>query len=48
MCEGMDHELGFPNLLRDPPMRLMMERDGVTQQEMIDLMDVVHRAPGSA
>jgi DNA invertase Pin-like site-specific DNA recombinase len=34
----------FPDLLRDPLIRLVMESDGVTEQEMIALMDQLRRA----
>ena len=34
----------FPDLLRDPLIRLVMESDGVTEQEMIAVMDQLRRA----
>jgi hypothetical protein len=34
----------FPDLLRDPLIRLVMESDGVTEPEMIALMDQLCRA----
>jgi hypothetical protein len=33
----------FPDLLRDPLIRLAMESDGLTEQEMIALMDQLRR-----
>jgi hypothetical protein len=43
MSTGMDDEMRFPDLLRDPLIRLMMERDGVTEQEVIALMGELDR-----
>ena len=39
MHAGSDHETTFLSLLRDPLVRLVMESDGVTEQEMIAVMD---------
>ena len=35
MRAGQDNGMRFPDLLRDPLIRLVMESDGVTAQEMI-------------
>ena len=34
----------FPDLLRDPLIRLVMESDGVTEQEMIAVLYQLRRA----
>jgi hypothetical protein len=39
MGAGSDVEIRFPDLLRDPLVRLVMASDGVTEQEMIAVMD---------
>ena len=44
MCVGMDNEMRFPDLLRDPLIRLVMKSGGVTQQEMIAVMDQLRRS----
>ena len=44
MCAGQDDGMRFPDLLRDPLIRLVMESDGVAEQEMIALMDQLRRA----
>ena len=44
MCAGQNDVMRFPDLLRDPLIRLVMESDGVTEQEMIALMDQLRRA----
>jgi hypothetical protein len=44
MCGGSDDGLRFLGLLGDPLIRLVMASDGVTEQEMIALMDQLHRA----
>jgi hypothetical protein len=44
MCGGPDDGLRFPNLLRDPLIRLVMASDGFTEQEMISLMGQLRRA----
>ena len=44
MCAGQNDVMRFPDLLRDPLIRLVMKSDGVTQSEMIALMDQLRRA----
>jgi hypothetical protein len=44
MYAGTDDKLKFPDLLRDPLIRLVMESDGVTKQEMIAVMHQLRRA----
>ena len=44
MCAGQNDEMRFPDLLRDPLIRLVMESDGVTEQEMNGVMDQLRRA----
>lgn len=44
MCGGSDDGLRLPDLLGDPLIRLVMASDGVTEQEMIAVMDQLHRA----
>ena len=44
MHAGSDHEATFLSLLRDPLVRLVMESDGVTEQEMIAVMDQLRRS----
>ena len=44
MCAGQDDGMRFPDLLRDPLIRLVMESDGVTEQEMNGVMDQLRRA----
>jgi hypothetical protein len=44
MCAGQNDEMRFPDLLRDPLIRLVMESDGVTEQEMNAVMDQLRRA----
>ena len=44
MCAGQDDGMRFPDLLRDPLIRLVMESDGVTEQEMNGVMDQLGRA----
>lgn len=44
MCAGSDNQGGLVGLLRDPLIRLVMNSDGVTEQDMIDLMDQLHRS----
>ena len=39
MCAGSDDRLQFASMLRDPLIRLVMDSDGVTEQEMIAVMD---------
>jgi hypothetical protein len=43
MCGVSDGKLRFPDLLRDPPIRLVMASDGVTEQGMIALVDRLRR-----
>lgn len=43
MCRGSHDKMRFPDLLRDPLIRLAMESDGVTEREMIALMDQLRR-----
>jgi len=47
MCEGPEDGLRFPDLQRDPLIRLVMESDGVTEQETNAVMDQLRRL-GSA
>lgn len=44
MHAGSDHETTFLSLLCDPLVRLVMESDGVTEQEMIAVMDQLRRS----
>ena len=44
MCAGSDDEMWFTGLLRDPLIRLVMRSDGVTEQEMIAVMDQLRRS----
>jgi len=44
MCAGSDDRLQFASMLRDPLIRLVMDSDGVTEQEMIAVMDQLLRA----
>jgi hypothetical protein len=44
MYGGSDDGLRFPDLLRDPMIRLVMASDGVTEREMIAVMDQLLRA----
>jgi hypothetical protein len=44
MCAGQNDVMRFPDLLRDPLIRLVMKSDGITEQEMIALMDQLRRA----
>ena len=44
MCAEQDDRMRFPDLLRDPLIRLVMESDGVTEQEMNGVMDQLRRA----
>ena len=44
MCAGQDDGMRFPDLLQDPLIRLVMESDSVTEQEMIAVMDQLRRA----
>jgi hypothetical protein len=44
MCRESHDKVKFPDLLRDPLIRLVMKSDGVTEQEMIALMDQLRRA----
>jgi hypothetical protein len=44
MCAEPDDRLEFANMLRDPLIRLVMDSDGVTEQEMIAVMDQLCRA----
>jgi hypothetical protein len=44
MCAGTDDEARLTDPLRDPLIRLVMESDGVTEQEMIAVMDQLRRA----
>ena len=44
MCAGQHDGMRFPDLLRDPLIRLVMESDGVTEQEMNGVMDQLRRA----
>ena len=44
MCAGQDDGMRFSDLLRDPLIRLVMESDSVTEQEMIAVMDQLRRA----
>ena len=39
MCAGPNDQDGLASLLRDPLIRMVMNSDGVTEQDMIDLMD---------
>ena len=39
MCRESHDEMRSPDLLRDPLVRLVMESDGVTEWEMIAVMD---------
>jgi hypothetical protein len=43
MCGGSENGLRFPDLLRDPLIRLVMKSDGVTEQEIVAVMDQLHR-----
>jgi hypothetical protein len=43
MHAGSDDKVTFLGLLRDPLVRLVMESDGVTEQEMIAVMDQLRR-----
>ena len=44
MCVGSDDGMRFSDLLREPLIRLVMESDGVTEQEMIAVMYQLRRA----
>ena len=44
MCAGQDDGMRFPDLLRDPLIRLVMESDSVTEQDMIAVMDQLRRS----
>ena len=44
MCAGQDDGMRFPDLLRDPLIRLVMESDSVTEQEMNAVIDQLRRA----
>jgi hypothetical protein len=44
MCAGQNDVMRFPDLLRDPLIRLVMKSDGITEQEMIALMEQLRRA----
>ena len=44
MCAESDDRLEFARMLRDPLIRLVMDSDGVTEQEMIAVMDQLRRA----
>jgi hypothetical protein len=44
MCAESDDRLEFASMLRDPLIRLVMDSDGVTEQEMIAVMDQLRRA----
>ena len=44
MCGRSNDGTKFPDLLRDPLIRLVMESDGVTEHEMNDVMDQLRRA----
>ena len=39
MCAGSDDQGDLASLLRDPLIRLVMNSDGVTEQDMSDLME---------
>ena len=42
-CGGSDDGMKFPDLLRDPLIRLVMKSDGVTEQDMLAVMDQLRR-----
>ena len=44
MCGGWNDGMRFPDLLQDPLIRLVMESDGVTEQEMLGVLDLLRRA----
>jgi hypothetical protein len=44
MCGEPDNGLRFTGLLRDSLIRLVMKSDGVTEQEMIAVIDQLRRA----
>jgi hypothetical protein len=44
MSAGLDDEVSIANLLRDPLIRLVMKSDGVTEQDMIAVMDQLRRS----
>ena len=48
MCAGSDDRLQFASLLRDPLIRLVMDSDGVTEQEMIAVYGSTPPRPDSA
>jgi hypothetical protein len=44
MSAGLDDEVNFASLLRDPLIRLAMDADGVTEQDMIAVMNQLRRS----
>ena len=44
MCAGSDDQGDLASLLRDPLIRLVMNSDGVTEQDMSDLMEQLRRS----
>jgi hypothetical protein len=44
MCRGSDDGMRFRDLLQDPLIRLVMASDGVTEHEMISLMQQFRQA----
>lgn len=44
MCVRSDDAMRFPWLLHDPLIRLVMKSDGVTEQEMIAVVDQLRRS----
>jgi hypothetical protein len=44
MCVGSNGGMQNSDLLRDPLIRLVMDSDGVTEQDMIAVMDQLHRS----
>ena len=42
-CGGSDDGMKFSDLLRDPLIRLVMKSDGVTEQDMLAVMDQLRR-----
>jgi hypothetical protein len=44
MCAGSHEESGIACLLQDPLIRLVMKSDGVTEQDMLAVMDHLQRS----
>jgi hypothetical protein len=44
MSAGLDDGAEFASLLRDPLIRLVMNSDGVTEQDMIAVMNQLRRS----